>query len=298
MTAVSGVVAPVPAGARPGWFRTGDGLRLRWLEWGAPDSPVLVLLHGLRSYAATFEYLAQRLSGRWRCVALDARGRGGSDWDPQRDYHTDRYVRDLSEFVDHLGLTRFALLGHSMGGATAMVWAAANPGRLDALVVEDMLPGSSVAGPGAARIRREVADIPDGFADRAAAIAYWWRLRPTATVAAIESRVRHTLRPAREGSPELRWIPDMQGIGAARLDRAKPPADLWSTVPALPARTLVVRGGDSDFTTAETLAEVRHRNPAIATTTISGAGHYVHDDRPRRFADRVEAFLDEARRDS
>lgn len=282
--------APAPAGAQIGWLRTDDGLLLRWLEWGPADAPVLVMLHGLRSYAATFEGLAQRLSGSWRCVALDARGRGGSDWDPRRDYHSDRYVADLSHLVDRLD-HRVALLGHSMGGATAMVWAAAHTERVSALIIEDMLPGSSLTGTGAERIRREVASTPAGFADVDAAVAYWRGLRPTASDEAIRSRVHNTTRRISPGRPELEWIPDMAGIGAARLDAAQPPADLRPTIALLPGRTLIIRGGDSDFTDSSTLHRVRQINPAITVMTIERAGHYVHDDQPERFADCVETFL-------
>ncbi|MGI5132282.1 alpha/beta fold hydrolase [Pseudonocardia sp. CA-107938] len=270
---------------------TDDGLRLRWLEWGPEDGPVLVMLHGLRSYAATYEPLAQRLKGTWRCVAPDARGRGGSDWDPHGNYHTDRYVPDLSLLVEQLGAERVTLLGHSMGGATAMLWAAAHPDRVDALVVEDMLPGSSLRGAGADRIRRELSGIPTAFADDAAAFAYWRTLRPAAPDAAIADRVRHTTRPTPDGGRE--WIADMAGIGAARIDPARPPVDLWPAVPALPQRTLFICGGDSDFSDLDTLAEVRRRHPSARTVTIPGAGHYVHDDRPKEFAALVEAFLAE-----
>jgi esterase len=289
------VNAPVPNGARVDQLTTDDGLRLRWLEWGPASGPVLVLLHGLRSYAATYAPLAQRLSGTWRCVAPDARGRGGSDWDPRGAYHTDRYLPDLSLLVARLGSERVTLLGHSMGGATAMLWAAAHPGRVDALVVEDMLPGSSVRGAGAERIRRELSGIPNAFADDAAAFAYWRSLRPAAPDEAIADRVRHTTRPARAGGPGREWIADMAGIGAARIDPARPPVDLWPTVPALPERTLFVCGGDSDFSDPDTLAEVRRRHPSARTETIPGAGHYVHDDRPEEYATLVEVFLAEVR---
>jgi pimeloyl-ACP methyl ester carboxylesterase len=285
----AGSRAPVPDGALVGRLRSDDGLALRWLEWGRADAPVLVLLHGLRSYAATFEPLARHLADRWRCVAPDARGRGGSDWDPRRDYHTDRYARDLDALADHLGLDRFALLGHSMGGATAMVWAAAHPARVDALVVEDMLPGSSRSGAGADRIRREVAATPRDFDDLDAAAAYWRGLRPGASAAAIASRVANTVR--RDADGRARWIADMAGIAEARLDPSRPPVDLWPTIGALPERTLVVCGADSDFTSAETLAEVRRANPRIGAVSIAGAGHHVHDDRPDEFAERVRSFL-------
>lgn len=267
-----------------------DGVGQRWLEWGSRSAPALLLLHGLRSYAATFEPLARTLAGEWRCLALDARGRGGSQWDPAGNYHTDRYVRDVAELVDHLRLDAFVLLGHSMGGATALVYAAGHSGRVRGLIVEDMLPGSSLDGAGADRIRREVAATPADFADREEAAGYWRSLRPQASPVAIGSRVANTVS-LDPGTGRWRWIPDMAGISAARLDVRRPPVDLWPAVRAVRCPTVVIRGGDSDFTSAEMLAEVSAANPVIAGVTVQDAGHYVHDDQPERFADEVRGFL-------
>src|SRR5688572_15675140 len=100
--------------AHEGWI-TSDGLRLRHVEWGASSAPAIVALHGLRSFAYTWEPVALPLAGRFRIVALDQRGRGQSDWDPQRRYYASDYVRDLEVLVDQLELGRFVLLGHSMG---------------------------------------------------------------------------------------------------------------------------------------------------------------------------------------
>src|SRR5512134_3795774 len=128
--------------AREGWI-TRDGLRLHYVEWGAVTAPAIVALHGLRSFAYTWEPVALPLADRFRIVALDQRGRGLSDWDPQRRYHAREYVLDLEALVDHLGLDRFVLLGHSMGGANAFIYAARHPERVAALVIEDMGPGAS-----------------------------------------------------------------------------------------------------------------------------------------------------------
>ena len=288
--------APLPAGAGHGFVCTSDGLRLRWIAWGVPGAPPLVLLHGLRSYAATFAPLAERLSSSWRCLALDARGRGGSDHDPAGQYRTDRYVKDLKEFADQLDLSRFALLGHSMGGATAMVFAAERPEAVRALVIEDMLPGSSRAGPGAERIRAELSAIPERFASLDHARAYWRGLRPNASAEAIESRVWHTIAPAGDGSTELSWIPDMAGIAAARLDPRNPPIDLWPVIPRLPDPTLMIVGHESDFSPPATLQRVLSANPWVSAVSIAAAGHYVHDDQPELFNDAVAAFLAKARR--
>ncbi|WP_220131584.1 alpha/beta fold hydrolase [Streptomyces ipomoeae] len=60
-------------------FTVLNGLRAHYIEWGEPNGPAVLMLHGLRSYAQTFEPLAARLADRYRVIALDARGRGDSD---------------------------------------------------------------------------------------------------------------------------------------------------------------------------------------------------------------------------
>ncbi|MGC9541876.1 alpha/beta fold hydrolase [Streptomyces sp. UG1] len=271
-------------------FITLNGLRTHYVEWGDEDRPPIVMLHGLRSYARTFQPLAERLADRYRVLAPDARGRGDSEWDPQGAYYTESYVADLEQFADRLGLDRFVLLAHSMGGTTAYVYAARHPERVGAAVVEDIGPGSSLSGEGAERIKREVADAPRDFASREAARAYWRGIRPNISDSALDSRLRHTLTPDEEG--RWRWKFDLAGIAAARLD--PDPArqvDLWPYVEALRCPTLVVRGGESDFLPVATAAAMARRNPRIHTVDVPGAGHYVHDDAPDLFHDHVTGFL-------
>ncbi|NGO46497.1 alpha/beta fold hydrolase [Streptomyces ureilyticus] len=271
-------------------FITLGGLRTHYVEWGDEDRPAIVMLHGLRSYARTFEPLAQRLGGRYRVLAPDARGRGDSDWDPKGEYYTESYVADLEQFADRLGLDRFVLLGHSMGGTTTYVYAARHPERVGAAVVEDIGPGSSLSGEGAERIKREVANTPRDFPSREAARAYWRGIRPHISEDALDSRLRHTLAPDDEG--RWRWTFDLAGIAAARLD--PDPArqvDLWPYVDALRCPTLIVRGGESDFLPAATMAAMAQRNALIHTVEIPGAGHYVHDDAPDLFHHRLTRFL-------
>ncbi len=89
-----------PVLAAPLWnersqFVAANGLRLLCREWGSPEHPTIVLLHGLRGFSATWRPLAAALSAQFHLVALDQRGRGDSDWDPDRNYYTGAYLADL-----------------------------------------------------------------------------------------------------------------------------------------------------------------------------------------------------------
>jgi pimeloyl-ACP methyl ester carboxylesterase len=271
-------------------FTTLNGLRVHYVEWGAPDAPPVVLLHGLRSYARTWEPVATALADRYRIIALDHRGRGDSAWDPAGDYSTGAYVSDLEQLAGSLALERFTLVGHSMGGTNAIVYAARNPGRVRLLAVEDIGPGSSASGAGAERVRRELAQTPREFAAIAEARAYWRGVRPDISDAALESRVENTLRRLPDGRWE--WKFDLDGITRARLD--PDPArhvDLWPHVEGLRCPVLVIRGARSDFLSAATCAEMAARQPLLCWTEVAAAGHYVHDDNLAAYLAALRDFL-------
>jgi pimeloyl-ACP methyl ester carboxylesterase len=277
-------------GEREYFVATRDGLNLRVREWGRPDAPPIILLHGLRGFSGTWRGLAQVLNRNCRLIALDQRGRGESDWDPAANYYTDAYVGDLEDLIAQLKVGRFALLGHSMGGTTSYVYAAAHPDRVDALIIEDIAPGASVSGEGAERIKREMAGLPQEFADWAEARAYWRKLRPSVSEDALEQRLSESLLETAAG--RIAWRYDAAGISATRLD--PDPArvvDLWPVVDAIRTPSLIIRGERSDFCRLEAVQEMEARNPAFTHVTVPNASHYVHDDAPEVFAGLVQGFL-------
>ncbi len=277
-------------GEREYFISTQDDLKLRVREWGSPAAPAMVLLHGLRGFSGTWRTLAKAMSRDWRLIAIDQRGRGESDWDPAANYYTDSYLADLESLVSRLNLGRFALLGHSMGGTTAYVYAAANPDRLDALIIEDIAPGASVSGEGAKRIKQEMAGLPADFEDWTKARDYWRRLRPTVSEDALEQRLSESLRETASG--RIGWRYDAAGISRTRLhpDPMRI-VDLSPVVGAIRTPSLVIRGERSDFCRLETILDMEVGNPVFAHVTVAGASHYVHDDAPELFAGLVQGFL-------
>jgi len=268
-----------------------SGLNFHVSEWGAEQGWPVVMLHGIRGYAETFAGIAAALQPGFRVIAFDQRGRGGSDWDPAHNYYADAYVADVEAIVQQLGLDRFDLLGHSMGGINAIVYAARHPGRVRRLVIEDAGPGAFETSDGATRIRKELATTPERFESWEAAGEFMRALRPTVSEEARQQRLHSMLKPLREGG--YTWRYDHAGIAATRLnpDPARV-VDLEPCLSAIGCETLVIRGGRSDYLQPSMVERMQALNPRIASIEIPDAGHYVHDDQPALFQQAVSDFLD------
>lgn len=273
------------SGANSRFFNSGD-LRLHYLQWGKRSGIPIVLLHGLRGFAGTWTSLVQALGADYCCYALDQRGRGESDWGRMEDYQTATYVADLEAFVDHLGLERFILVGHSLGGTNALEYVRRHPERVQRLVIEDIGPGSSNRGDGAERIRREMQSTPLSFASWAEAETFWRTSRPNLTEEALQARLKNSLSE-REG--RVFWKHDQQGIAEARLKFE--PIDLWPAVKAVRCPALLVKGGSSDFLKRATVNEILAANACFSVVEVDDASHYVHDDQPEKFNLAVVEFI-------
>ncbi len=112
-----------------------DGLPIHYQVTGRPDAPVLMLLHGFGSSLQTWDAWVPQLAHDYRVIRLDLPGFGMTGPAPTRDYSDARDVATLQNFADQLGLTRFSVIGHSLGGKMAWSLAAADPERVDALVL-------------------------------------------------------------------------------------------------------------------------------------------------------------------
>jgi 3-oxoadipate enol-lactonase len=100
------------------------------------SGPAVVLLHSLALSGEMWDGLASHLASRFEVWSLDARGHGRSDWD-RRPFTIEDLAGDLEAVLDALGLTATHLVGLSMGGSTALVFAASRPDRVGRLVVAD-----------------------------------------------------------------------------------------------------------------------------------------------------------------
>ena len=115
-----------------------DGLKFQYRETGDPLLPPLVALHALGQNAQSWDEVASVLGTKYRVIALDQRGHGGSSRPGK--YSFELMSEDLNLFSSALGLERFTLLGHSMGGTVSYLYSETHPSKVERLVVEDTPP--------------------------------------------------------------------------------------------------------------------------------------------------------------
>ncbi len=265
-----------------------NGLTLHYVEWGAPHSKPLVLLHGLTGHARTWDRLALELAPRFRVLALDQRGHGDSDPAPDADYRVGTMAGDLTAFVDRLGLGTFTLVGLSMGGRVAIAYAGGNSARIERLVIVDIGPEIDLAG--LARILETITGTPERLESEGQALEYARRANPRYEEAELRHRLTHALRRAPDGT--LTWKYDRALRDMMRGGGRRDPIDLWEPLERITCPTLVVRGAESDILSPEIAKKMVERLPNARLVEVPGAGHSVPGDRPDEFARVLRTFLD------
>ena len=260
-----------------------DDLRLHFLEWGKRDAGPLVLLHGAGTLATAhvWDAFATAMQGTHRVIAPDQRGFGSSDH--AHAYSFELMASDLEQFVERLELDAFSLVGHSMGGTVAAIYAERRPAGLRRLVLEDTVPpreGLRLEGqPGAPW---EFADMYELFA-----AARQNGIRGT------DDELRERFEPAvrRLDGGRVTFRADRAVLPAIRAQLAEPDPAWFRDLAKIGVPTLVVRGATSGALSAEALAAAAAIIPDCRTVEVANAGHVVHDDNPADFLAAVRAFL-------
>jgi len=273
------------------YLTVADGLRLHYRDFaGAADKPPLLCLHGLTRNARSFDNLAARVAPRRRVIALDFRGRGLSDYDPQSERYTPLiYSGDVLHLLDELAIGEAVFLGTSLGGLVTMAIAAMAPERIKAGILNDV--GPDVAPGGVDRILTYVGK------DRRFAN---WDEAAAAVEAAQGSQyekfgrddwVAMAKRNCREENGEIRFDYDMAIAEPFKSLGATPAVDLWPFFEALAQKPLlVIRGEKSDLLTPETAAKMQRVAPQLKLATVPGVGHAPELDEPVAAA-AIEDFL-------
>lgn len=269
------------------------GLRLHYLDWGGgDDKPVLVFLHGRCQTAHTWDLVCLALRQRFRCLAIDQRGHGDSDWSPDADYGESASHRDLERFADQLGLTKFALIGMSMGGLNSIAYASVQWERLWALALIAVTPAVRVEHVN--RFRRGVLGRSGGGAAQAHSREHLLAsVKSTAALPDGDVRRWTVLQNTRQtSSGEWTWKHDHRQLQGDLGQFAEARQSLWARVPSIRCPTLVVGGTLDRFFSSPEIEALGRALPHGQWEHIEAAGHVVQEDAPAALAILLGRFLE------
>ena len=276
-------------------FVTGaHDIRLHVLEWSREGVP-MVLLHGHGNEAHLWDDFVPAVADHYRVLAIDQRGHGDSDWDPQGRYHAHDMCDDLERILDHFGIERLVLVGFSMGGRVSTCFAGRHPERLAGLVLVDIGPeldarGTSRIGQEMEQQRAPAFTSVDEYA-RMLSLNY-----PAGRPAALERMAKYGLKRREDGLFELKMDPNLRGPRpddeAAMAAEEAFTKEQWDALAALPCPTLVVRGAASDILSpdvADRMVDDVLQNGRLEV--VPQAAHSVATDNPEGFERAVCSFV-------
>jgi pimeloyl-ACP methyl ester carboxylesterase len=288
--------ASAPASRRVAGYHD---LSLHLVEW-SDAGPPLLLLHGFGHSARIWDPFARRLSTRYRTLALDQRGHGDSDHDPEFRYHHASITRDVETVAEQLDLAPLVLVGHSMGGYAAIRYAARHPSRVAKLVLVDAGPELSAASRAARGESREPRSPV--FASPADYTRVLARLYPRAKVPILQELAPHWLRRRADG----RWEPKLDPTflrpksgtdpeNRRNFDRRawarEEERRLWDALGRISCPTLVVRGALSPLLSQETVDRMLNVLSDARAVTVPDAGHVVMLENPDALGVALSEFL-------
>jgi pimeloyl-ACP methyl ester carboxylesterase len=111
-----------------------DRLKLQFWDWGTEGKPVLILVHGTRDHARSWDWIARALRDDYHVYALDLRGHGNSAWAPGALYSVPEHILDLTVFADIIGKYPVQLIGHSLGAMVSLYYSGTYPDKVAKLV--------------------------------------------------------------------------------------------------------------------------------------------------------------------
>jgi pimeloyl-ACP methyl ester carboxylesterase len=280
-------------------FYVSQRLRLHFVDWGNESAPPLVLIHGGRDHARSWDPVARALRREFHVIAPDLRGHGDSAHAVGGTYAMAEFVLDVAQLIDALQVPPVAVVGHSLGGAIALYYAGVHPERVRKLVAIEGLGASPEM-----RERMLATSAPErlrGWIDEMRRLVG----RVPRRYASVEEAARRMREENARLSPELALHLTRHGVArnedgtfSWKFDnaiRAPSPTrpdfegleSLWANI-ACPV--LLVRGTESWASDPEKDGRIRPFR-AARLANVEGAGHWVHHDRPEEFLRVVRGFL-------
>jgi pimeloyl-ACP methyl ester carboxylesterase len=274
-------------------------LKLHYLDWGNAEKPLLLLIHGGRDHARSWDWVAADLRRDFHVVAPDLRGHGDSQWAIGSTYSLIDYVLDVAQLLKLLDAFPVTILGHSMGGSIALHYSGIYPDRVKRVIaIEGLGPSPDMIAsfkdaPANARMLhwlREMQGLarrrPHRYETLDEAIERMREANPRLTPAQARHLTVHGAQREEDGSYVWKFDNFNRAV-SPYIFNVTDARNIWGQITC---PTLLVRGTESwaGDPAIDGRADAFQNATAV---NIPGAGHWVHHDRLGDFLRVVRDFL-------
>ena len=251
-------------------------MKLNYKEVG--EGKPLIILHGLFGSSDNWISIARKLGEKRKVYIIDQRNHGDSPHSDEFSY--DAMAADLKEFIDNHSIVNFDLIGHSLGGKTAMVFASNYPDLVDNLIVVDIAPKQYPVHHDAIIEGLKSIDLTSiksrGDADKA--------LSEYVSLNGVRQFLLKNLKRTPEG---FGWKINLVVIQNEIEEVGK----ALSNESSFNKPTLFIRGGMSNYILEDDMELILSHFTNAKLATVKGASHWVHAEKPDAFLDEVNSFL-------
>jgi len=291
-------ISPSPWPGTPGTHRTGrvksGDVNLLYRHFRGPgvqaQAPVIIF-HGGNYYdSSDWIEVASGLAADRDVLAWDTRGFGETGWSPSKNYSFDAHIGDATALLDHFNWNKAVVMGHSVGGSYALLFASRMPERTVGLVLVDHCPsapgGKALANDSGAGLKQKV-------------------------YASVEEALKDSSRhPAEPGSPAFeRFASRLKKVESGYVTKRDPDfankvpvdtagwrtrytvTDMWQELKNVASPVLIVRGLKSDRFKPESLQRLANDYPSVEITSVA-CGHDIAGAAPRDLIEKTRRFLD------
>ena len=250
------------------------------------EGPPLILLHGLFGSLENLGGITRRLQDQWQIHALDQRNHGASPHTETMNYPA--MADDVLAYMDARGLEKASILGHSMGGKTAMQVALQAPGRVERIIVADIAPvtykprhdavleGLTSVDLGSIRTRQDADRVLAEYVEELGVRQFL-----------LKNLVRVGDDEQNQHPGPYRWRLNLPVIEQCYPRLAQAPEGGGP----FEGPVLFIKGADSAYIQEKHRDDIRQRFPAADLRIINGTGHWLHAEKPDSFAALCRRFL-------
>jgi len=252
-------------------------IRLHYEEYGDPDLPTLLIIHGFFASSRNWRQIAKTLSSHYHIYVLDMRNHGESPQVPEMDYP--EMAEDIALFLETHNINKTHIIGHSMGGKAAMWFSFIYPEKINQLIVADISPVS---------YQHSFDDLIDALRKLPLEqLSNRKQADDLLSEAIPEASFRQFLLQnlvLKEGKYQWRINLEFFANTADNII-AFPSVDSETSYAG---ETLFLGGETSDYIKEEAIYALF---PNADISTILDAGHWIHAQQPKAFCQSVNGFL-------